>query len=121
MAASTSMRPALNSSSKARRASLSTVRFRRSLQQEIRAARLEAGEIERHVDVAELAQALHDRLAQVALPEPRHLGLVDLEPGQAIVVTYPELAKAEDRKSTRLNSSHSQISYAVFCLKKKKN
>src|SRR6516165_757686 len=27
---------------------------------------------------------------------------------------------AEDRKSTRLNSSHSQISYAVFCLKKQK-
>src|SRR2546427_6589113 len=30
------------------------------------------------------------------------------------------LAKGVDRKSTRLNSSHSQISYAVFCLKKKK-
>src|SRR2546430_6814533 len=30
------------------------------------------------------------------------------------------LAAGEDRKSTRLNSSHSQISYAVFCLKKKK-
>src|SRR2546430_11622778 len=29
--------------------------------------------------------------------------------------------KRIDRKSTRLNSSHSQISYAVFCLKKKKN
>src|SRR3972149_8559556 len=29
--------------------------------------------------------------------------------------------QAEDRKSTRLNSSHSQISYAVFCLKKKKS
>src|SRR5688572_31704286 len=28
--------------------------------------------------------------------------------------------RLEDRKSTRLNSSHSQISYAVFCLKKKK-
>src|SRR5688572_31639687 len=28
-------------------------------------------------------------------------------------------ARLEDRKSTRLNSSHSQISYAVFCLKKK--
>src|SRR5688572_33000805 len=28
--------------------------------------------------------------------------------------------RPEDRKSTRLNSSHSQISYAVFCLKKKK-
>src|SRR5688572_28677841 len=31
------------------------------------------------------------------------------------------LDTAIDRKSTRLNSSHSQISYAVFCLKKKKN
>src|SRR5688572_33435330 len=30
------------------------------------------------------------------------------------------LGPGEDRKSTRLNSSHSQISYAVFCLKKKK-
>src|SRR5256886_17525378 len=30
------------------------------------------------------------------------------------------LARQLDRKSTRLNSSHSQISYAVFCLKKKK-
>src|SRR2546430_11130538 len=29
-------------------------------------------------------------------------------------------AEVIDRKSTRLNSSHSQISYAVFCLKKKK-
>src|SRR3712207_7590539 len=29
--------------------------------------------------------------------------------------------QAEDRKSTRLNSSHANISYAVFCLKKKKN
>src|SRR3712207_7330338 len=29
-------------------------------------------------------------------------------------------ASAEDRKSTRLNSSHANISYAVFCLKKKK-
>src|SRR3712207_8681735 len=38
---------------------------------------------------------------------------------------YPHLHKAaermiEDRKSTRLNSSHANISYAVFCLKKKK-
>src|SRR5260221_8194923 len=30
------------------------------------------------------------------------------------------LAKSSDRKSTRLNSSHTVISYAVFCLKKKK-
>src|SRR2546427_4815698 len=30
------------------------------------------------------------------------------------------LHRSRDRKSTRLNSSHSQISYAVFCLKKKK-
>src|SRR3712207_8931536 len=31
------------------------------------------------------------------------------------------LLEEEDRKSTRLNSSHANISYAVFCLKKKKN
>src|SRR5688572_32033938 len=33
---------------------------------------------------------------------------------------YLGLYGGQDRKSTRLNSSHSQISYAVFCLKKKK-
>src|SRR2546430_9757150 len=33
---------------------------------------------------------------------------------------YKRARTAVDRKSTRLNSSHSQISYAVFCLKKKK-
>src|SRR5205085_11960505 len=32
----------------------------------------------------------------------------------------PASVRCGDRKSTRLNSSHSQISYAVFCLKKKK-
>src|SRR2546422_7813819 len=32
-----------------------------------------------------------------------------------------EVLEAADRKSTRLNSSHGYISYAVFCLKKKKN
>src|SRR5712664_3400205 len=34
---------------------------------------------------------------------------------------YAGVGRNEDRKSTRLNSSHDQISYAVFCLKKKKN
>src|SRR2546422_8451199 len=40
------------------------------------------------------------------------------------VALYRELVRcgvSEDRKSTRLNSSHGYISYAVFCLKKKKN
>src|SRR2546428_1769171 len=32
---------------------------------------------------------------------------------------FDRLAQLQDRKSTRLNSSHDQISYAVFCLKKK--
>src|SRR2546430_3409258 len=35
------------------------------------------------------------------------------------VIAPPDTALSRDRKSTRLNSSHSQISYAVFCLKKK--
>src|SRR5688572_996392 len=46
----------------------------------------------------------------------------------ALAITFNQMAeqlqtadqKQRDRKSTRLNSSHSQISYAVFCLKKKK-
>src|SRR5207302_8430907 len=33
---------------------------------------------------------------------------------------FPQLRWTKDRKSTRLNSSHVKISYAVFCLKKKK-
>src|SRR2546427_6271285 len=47
-------------------------------------------------------------------------------PQQIVATLNQALAKAmalpetRDRKSTRLNSSHSQISYAVFCLKKKK-
>src|SRR2546427_4964480 len=41
-----------------------------------------------------------------------------LAPVQVNVCAAPRGAR--DRKSTRLNSSHSQISYAVFCLKKKK-
>src|SRR5688572_31310198 len=36
------------------------------------------------------------------------------------VDAWVPIGALEDRKSTRLNSSHSQISYAVFCLKKKK-
>src|SRR2546430_7069849 len=38
-----------------------------------------------------------------------------------VVPVVPDPRRAGDRKSTRLNSSHSQISYAVFCLKKKKS
>src|SRR2546427_5001816 len=46
--------------------------------------------------------------------------------GHVCIAEYSRAARertrpAPDRKSTRLNSSHSQISYAVFCLKKKKN
>src|SRR2546430_6223133 len=49
-----------------------------------------------------------------------------LDPGPGIAAPAEEprgladLVVRRDRKSTRLNSSHSQISYAVFCLKKKK-
>src|SRR2546427_5831210 len=38
----------------------------------------------------------------------------------AALVASASASDLADRKSTRLNSSHSQISYAVFCLKKKK-
>src|SRR3712207_7064819 len=39
----------------------------------------------------------------------------------ATLAIWPDLVVGLDRKSTRLNSSHANISYAVFCLKKKKN
>src|SRR2546430_17166519 len=42
-----------------------------------------------------------------------------LETMQRLAIVYDFLPR--DRKSTRLNSSHSQISYAVFCLKKKQD
>src|SRR3712207_8936905 len=40
---------------------------------------------------------------------------------ETIVFIVGVLMSHKDRKSTRLNSSHANISYAVFCLKKKKN
>src|SRR2546421_9091098 len=49
--------------------------------------------------------------------------LPHLPPGKPLAVVCSGqtcLPPTRDRKSTRLNSSHDQISYAVFCLKKKK-
>src|SRR5256885_12203757 len=54
------------------------------------------------------------------LPSPRETGTspsIETENGKA---SQPLVAKKRDRKSTRLNSSHLVISYAVFCLKEKK-
>src|SRR3712207_6984885 len=52
----------------------------------------------------------------------RHIDdpLLGVQP-QAVVVELEPRQPHQDRKSTRLNSSHANISYAVFCLKKKKN
>src|SRR5947208_7173135 len=63
---------------------------------------------------------LHD-----ALPILRDSELDVGERGNAVRITRDDdrdasLARRPDRKSTRLNSSHQIISYAVFCLKKKK-
>src|SRR2546430_6946937 len=50
------------------------------------------------------------------------LGLPDATAATCPTGTEREVpSQRTDRKSTRLNSSHSQISYAVFCLKKKKS
>src|SRR5690554_7757419 len=58
--------------------------------------------------------------------DERIIFLVQVKSGKSYGVKLPNgfklltRAKKEDRKSTRLNSSHVRISYAVFCLKKKK-
>src|SRR2546430_10121973 len=53
-------------------------------------------------------------------PEPRAAAVQPTGPQPVTDRGSVETAQPADRKSTRLNSSHSQISYAVFCLKKKK-
>src|SRR5690349_25082020 len=53
-----------------------------------------------------------------SLPPPEKLPLAGTAPLDASRVVDND---PTDRKSTRLNSSHVEISYAVFCLKKKKN
>src|SRR4051794_2338646 len=46
---------------------------------------------------------------------------VDCDWSEAAAIASELIGSPRDRKSTRLNSSHPSISYAVFCLKKKKN
>src|SRR2546427_2095834 len=62
--------------------------------------------------------------AEPVQPGPGFQGEFDVAlggaPRQQRVLLEHDAAVERDRKSTRLNSSHSQISYAVFCLKKKK-
>src|SRR3712207_7934022 len=49
-----------------------------------------------------------------------HIGrTIDLDPEGVWLFLVDQLNTHQDRKSTRLNSSHANISYAVFCLKKK--
>src|SRR5688572_31628614 len=72
--------------------------------------------------------SLHDalpiflgRAARVGIDPVRHadFGFGFLQRILAVELGGTRAPREEDRKSTRLNSSHSQISYAVFCLKKK--
>src|SRR6266568_6577768 len=64
--------------------------------------------------VAMLNAAVHP-----VVPSFGSVGASDLAQMAAIAKVAIGRGEAEDRKSTRLNSSHSSISYAVFCLKKK--
>src|SRR2546430_17479378 len=74
--------------------------------------------------------SLHDALPildeavdQIEKSSVDSLVILPLFPHYSVTTTgsgFSVLRKLIDRKSTRLNSSHSQISYAVFCLKKKK-
>src|SRR2546430_13105119 len=64
--------------------------------------------------------SLHDALPIYALWGAHTQRAVQNFPVSGLAMPRPFIG-ALDRKSTRLNSSHSQISYAVFCLKKKKN
>src|SRR3712207_7374783 len=52
---------------------------------------------------------------------PSRLYLLEGTPGTGKTTLALQFLRDGDRKSTRLNSSHANISYAVFCLKKKTN
>src|SRR3712207_8524942 len=67
-----------------------------------------------HHDPVGARDGFEDDAGLAGILARQHLHLVALLDVQAVL---PDLA---DRKSTRLNSSHAKISYAVFCLKKKK-
>src|SRR3712207_7139167 len=71
--------------------------------------------LDQHVDVAVERRGEQQRLALGVrlVEEALHLG-EEAHVGHAVSLV-------KDRKSTRLNSSHANISYAVFCLKKKTN
>src|SRR5207248_4402797 len=70
------------------------------------------------LSLAPLLSFWSSEFGNVLSPKGRFAGIVQEEAEKA-----PELFGpiTEDRKSTRLNSSHRTISYAVFCLKKKKS
>src|SRR5258707_8883819 len=62
-----------------------------------------------------------DRWPDTAEVRDVTVGPLDLENAQRLALTLLERSHSDvDRKSTRLNSSHANISYAVFCLTKKK-
>src|SRR5260221_9159779 len=62
-----------------------------------------------------------DGLLETERATNRNRGFTDHQVGEtAIAIGSPFGLQKTDRKSTRLNSSHTVISYAVFCLKKKK-
>src|SRR5690625_6850067 len=63
-----------------------------------------------------LATILQEHLSEILDTTPELFNLIDGLPEESDPIPAPE-----DRKSTRLNSSHVAISYAVFCLKKKTN
>src|SRR2546422_7963020 len=68
----------------------------------------------------EILGRLHGGLRRRAGPLQHGCGPVVRHPGEQEMVSQPRRVTDPDRKSTRLNSSHGYISYAVFCLKKKK-
>src|SRR2546427_4069675 len=58
--------------------------------------------------------------SNVPPPAERSAPAQNARPAPVTITARAARSARADRKSTRLNSSHSQISYAVFCLKKKK-
>src|SRR3712207_7555170 len=72
------------------------------------------------IDLGPSLRARAEREGSKFIDRPMHIGRLSVHIARGRFAIEDLRIEGLDRKSTRLNSSHANISYAVFCLKKKK-
>src|SRR5690606_13177892 len=78
-------------------------------------AGLDAVEVDAQPEIVQLAKSYGLAISGSYIGLPLHESSINIE--ETVMPVARRLSEVKDRKSTRLNSSHVKISYAVFCLK----